>query len=242
MPTADETARYFDENAEALRRGSLIDKWVALAPLFEGVAPGSSVVECGAGTGLYTLPLANSGYSMKAVDLSTSSLAELSAAAERAGVGHLVECLAGDFRTVVPNISEPVDVVTFIKVLHHFPDHDAMRVAVEAAWAALRPGGRIVLFEPNGTSPMWPVVFAIRGRKVWSAERNTFLIHARFFDRVFGGLPGAQVTRGWRYLVPGTIATRARALDRLDRKLVGIPGLRALSANVWYVVEKPMSA
>jgi hypothetical protein len=76
---------------------------------------------------------------------------------------------------------------------------------------------------------------------VWQAERNTFLIHARFFDRVFGALPGARITRGWRYLVPGTIATRATALDQLDRKLVDIPGLRALSANVWYVVEKPAS-
>src|SRR5260221_11208294 len=102
MPTADETARYFDENAEALRRGSLIDKWVALAPLFEGVAPGSTVVECGAGTGLYTLPLANSGYSMKAVDLSTSSLAELNYAAGRAAVGHLAEGRAGAFLPVVP--------------------------------------------------------------------------------------------------------------------------------------------
>jgi SAM-dependent methyltransferase len=176
---------------------------------------------------------------MKAVDLSTSSLAELSDAAQRAGVGHLVECLAGDFRTVVPTITEPVDVVTFIKVLHHFPDHDAMRVAVEAAWEAPRPGGRIVLFEPNSTSPMWPVVFAIRGRKVWIAERNTFLIHARFFDCVFGRLRGAQVTGGWRYLVPGTVVTRSPPLDRLDRTLTGVPSLRALAANLWCVVEKP---
>ncbi len=239
MPTADETARYFDENAEALRRGSLIDKWAALAPLFEGVGAGASVVECGAGTGLYTLPLAEAGYSMKAVDLSTSSLSELTDAAARAGVGHRVECLAGDFRTVVPSITEPVDVVTFIKVLHHFPDHEAISDAIEAAWSALRPGGRIVLFEPNGTSPMWPIVFAIRGRKVWRAERNTFLIHAGFFDRAFDRLRGARVTRGWRYLIPGTIATRAPMLDRIDRALVGVAGLRALSANLWYVVEKP---
>jgi 2-polyprenyl-3-methyl-5-hydroxy-6-metoxy-1,4-benzoquinol methylase len=239
VPSADETARYFDENAEALRRGGLIDKWAALAPLFEGVARGATVVECGAGTGLYTLPLADAGYAMKAVDLSSASLTELTDAAERAGVGRLVECIPGDFRTVVATITEPVDVVTFIKVLHHFPDHEAMRDAIKTAWDALRPGGRIVLFEPNGTSPMWPIVFAIRGRKVWRAERNTFLMHARFFDRTFRGLPGARSTRGYRYLVPGTVATRAAILDRVDRVLVGVPGLRALSANVWYVVEKP---
>src|SRR4051794_12641507 len=238
MPSADETARYFDENAKSLRRTALIDKWVALAPLFEGIEAGSTVLECGAGTGLYTLPLAQAGYSMKAVDLSSSSLGELRDAADRAGVGGRVECLAGDFRTVVPSLPAAVDVVTFIKVLHHFPDHDAMREAVESAWAALRPGGRLVMFEPNGTSPMWPVVFAMRGRTFWRAERNTFLIRARFFDGLFGALRGGRVTRGYRYLIPGTIATRSTALDRLDRAFVTVPGLRALSANVWYVVEK----
>ncbi len=238
MPTADETARYFDENAVALRRAGLVDKWSALAPLFAGVPAGASVVECGAGTGLYTLPLARAGYSMMAVDLSASSLGELRDAADREGVGGLVECLPGDFRTVARELDEPVDVVTFIKVLHHFPDHDAMRDAIASAWAALRPGGRLVLFEPNGTSPMWPVVFAARGRTFWRAERNTFLIHARFFDRVFAALPGNTTTRGYRYLIPGTIATRTPFLDRADRALVTVPGLRALSANLWYVVEK----
>lgn len=238
MPSADETERYFDENAEALRRGALVDKWVALAPLFEGVKHGATVVECGAGTGLYTIPLANAGYSMLAVDLSTSSLAELRDASDRAGVGDLVQCLPGDFRAVVPTLTTPPDVVTFIKVLHHFPDHDAMSEAVEAAWKTLRPGGRIVMFEPNGTSPMWPVVFTIRGRKVWNAERNTFLIRARFFDRLFRGLDKNKTARGYRYLIPGTLATRSPLLDRLDRALVSVPGLRALAANVWYVVEK----
>jgi SAM-dependent methyltransferase len=239
VPTTEETTQYFDAKSIELRRGNLIDKWSALAPLFEGVPSGSRVVECGAGTGLYTLPLARAGYRVTAIDLSHSSLEELQAAASAAGAADRVQCRTGDFSTVASELAGSADVVTFIKVLHHFPDRDAIREAAGVAWRALRDGGRIVVFEPNGSSPMWPVVLGLRGRRVWNAERNTFLIRRRFLDEVFSALPGARVRRGYRYLIPGTVATRAARLDELDRVITSRrSGVRAWSANLWYVVEK----
>jgi 2-polyprenyl-3-methyl-5-hydroxy-6-metoxy-1,4-benzoquinol methylase len=238
MPSVNETVDYFDRKAGDLTRSSLVDKWSALEPLLGDLPPGRAIVECGAGTGLYTIPMARSGHTVRAVDLSASSLAELARSAAEAGLADRVATVHGDFRQVIGEM-DPVDVVTFIKVLHHFPDQPAIAQALEAAWASLAPGGRIVLFEPNGLSPVWPVLFRLRGAEVWEAERNTLLMRAPFLGRVLRSLPGATVRQGYRYLVPGTVATRSALIDRLDRRLVAVPGLRGIACNLWFAAEKP---
>lgn len=91
------------------------------------------------------------------------------------------------------------------------------------------------MFEPNGASPMWPVVYRLRGREEWAEERNLLLIRRK---HLVGSFPdSADITSGFRYLIPGTIATRWSALDSLDRSLVHTP-FKSIAGNVWVVAKK----
>ena len=57
LATLRQTRDYFDAHASDLDRDSLVDKWRAIDPMFQGVRSGGAVLECGAGTGLYTIPM-----------------------------------------------------------------------------------------------------------------------------------------------------------------------------------------
>ena len=220
---------YFDEHAHELRRDVLVDKWRSVAALFEGLGP-SDVVEVGAGTGLYTLPLVAAGHRVTAVDLSAASLDQL--AADVVAAGQLTT-VVGDFLTV--DLPE-TDVVSFIKVLHHLPDRGSIAAAITKAWRLVRPGGRVVIFEPNGLSPVWPVVYRLRGVGRWEEEKNLRLIRYRFIADVLDGL-GATYTSGFRYLIPGTLTTRFPVLDRIDKQLVSSP-IGRVAGNVWFSAVK----
>ena len=201
-------------------------------PLFDGLPAGAHIVEVGAGTGLYTLPLAEVGFRVTAVDLSAGSLDELKKAAEVAGVADRIDVVVGDIRDVVPI---DADCVSFLKVLHHFESADAISETLRAAWSG---ADRLVIFEPNGTNPLWPVRFRIQGREIAHEERNIRLIRARFFDETLRALPNARVMRMYRYLIPGTIAVQSEMLGRIDSALTRIPGLRAVALNIAYRVDR----
>jgi len=223
---------YFDRHASELRRDRLVDKAVAVMPLFDGLAAGAHIVEAGAGTGLYTLPLAQAGFRVTAVDLSAASLDELKKAAEAAGIADRIDVVVGDIRDVVPI---DADCVSFLKVLHHFESADAIGETLRAAWSGV---DRLVIFAPNGANPLWSARFRMQGREIAQAERNIRLIRARFFDEMLHALPGARVMRTYRYLIPGTIAVQSATLGRIDRALTRIPGLRAVALNLAYRVDR----
>ena len=237
MPSSDETSRYFDAHARELRASQLINKWSMLKNFFVDLPAGALVLECGAGTGLYTIELARLGLNVHAVDLSAASLAQLREQAARAGVVDRIRTSVGDFAEAGKR-SEPVDAVTFIKVLHHFPSFEHVNEALTVAWRALKPGGRIVVFEPNGRNPLWGPLFRLRGKKAWHSERNIRLMRPSNFDVALGQLPGANITSGFRYLIPGTFTVRSSTLDRMDRALVKVARLRSAAAFLWYVIEK----
>ncbi|MFK3982814.1 class I SAM-dependent methyltransferase [Micromonospora sp. NPDC050397] len=109
------------------------------APLFDdlagaGATPGSRVLEIGCGTGQATIPLAERGYRLLAVELGP----ELAAVARRnlARFGDSVQVVTGAFeRWPLPD--EPFDVV-FSATAFHWIDPE-VRMAKSAD--ALRPGG-----------------------------------------------------------------------------------------------------
>src|SRR5262245_52787459 len=78
MPSVDDTTAYFDKHAARLKADRLIDKSGALHDLlFRRLKSASRVLEIGAGTGLYTLPLLRAGHRVHAVDLSQASLGQI---------------------------------------------------------------------------------------------------------------------------------------------------------------------
>ncbi|MFE1928952.1 class I SAM-dependent methyltransferase [Streptomyces sp. NPDC059474] len=140
--TPDETrrvhlSRSFDEDAELYDRArpgyppELFDDLMEVA----GTGPGCRVLEVGAGTGKATLPLAERGCRITAVELG----ADMAAVARRNLAGfEAVEIVTADFETW-PLPEEPFDAVVSATAFHWIDP--AVRMAKAAD--ALRPGGAL---------------------------------------------------------------------------------------------------
>lgn len=142
--TPDETrrvrlSRTFDEDAELYDRArpgyppELFDDLAELA----GTGPGCRVLEVGAGTGKATLPLAERGCRITAVELG----ADMAAVARRNLVGFkAVEIVKADFETW-PLPQEPFDAVVSATAFHWIDPAVRMTKAADA----LRPGGALAV-------------------------------------------------------------------------------------------------
>ncbi|ASQ92196.1 class I SAM-dependent methyltransferase [Streptomyces sp. 11-1-2] len=142
--TPDETrrvhlSRIFDEDAELYDRArpgyppELFDDLTEVA----GTGPGCRVLEVGAGTGKATLPLAERGCRITAVELG----ADMAAVARRNLAGfETVEIVTADFETW-PLREEPFDAVVSATAFHWIDP--AVRMAKAAD--ALRPGGALAV-------------------------------------------------------------------------------------------------
>ncbi|AEM84447.1 class I SAM-dependent methyltransferase [Streptomyces violaceusniger] len=132
-------SRIFDEDAELYDRArpgyppELFDDLTEMA----GTGPGRRVLEVGAGTGKATLPLAERGCRITAVELG----ADMAAVARRNLAGfETVEIVTADFETW-PMPEEPFDAVVSATAFHWIDP--AVRL-VKAA-DALRPGGALAV-------------------------------------------------------------------------------------------------
>jgi SAM-dependent methyltransferase len=110
---------------------------------------GGPVVELGVGTGRIAIPIAHQVIHVIGIDSSRAMLDACSRRAEDAGVADRIELRLGDLRS--PPIEEPVSLVIcpFRSYLHLADDGERVE-ALEAAHAALLPGGRLVfdVFAP----------------------------------------------------------------------------------------------
>lgn len=237
MPSIDETTAYFDRRAAELAAPRLVDKWDAVSTLLEGAERSGNLLECGAGTGLYTLRFLQSGFQVTSVDLSEKSLQQVSALAREHQLESRLKTIHGEFVNSLRNSQERYDVIAFIKVLHHFEDESHIAAAIEAAYERLTPSGRIVVFEPNGDSVLWKPMLKAQGAEMWENERNVMLMRRRFFERVIRVLPHATYHIHYRYLIPGSIIKRASWLSVLDRALCRLPFVSKFALNVCILVN-----
>jgi len=131
------------ERIASLRIGEVIAKL--------NLKPGDVVADLGAGTGLFSLPLAKAVTSGRvyAVELDEGFLTQIRDKAKTANVTNVVPVLGKFTDPALP--ARDVDVAFFHDVLHHVENRAAYLKSVAAY---LKPGGRIVVIEFNpGDSP-----------------------------------------------------------------------------------------
>jgi len=242
-----DTKRYFDRIASAREADTWarnVDKWDAIEPLFAAVPPGARVIECGAGTGMYTIHMLQRGLRVTAVDLSEQALQVARQIAASRGVGNNLSTIQGAFERVARQAGQSFDVAAYFKTLHHFPSLVAVRQALAAGFGALKPGGLLLGLEPNGACPLWRPGLLLEGRypsgkgSVWEMERGLLRITERNLARLFRSLPGARWEIRPKYLVPASLGRRIpRLAERLNRFLARTP-LAQYAFNLTFRVWK----
>jgi len=131
------------ERIAGLRTGEVIAKL--------NLKPTDVVADLGAGTGLFSLPLAKAVPTGRvySVELDEGFLAQIRGKAKSENVGNIVPVLGKFTDPSLP--ARDVDVAFFHDVLHHVENRAAYLKSVASY---LKPGGRIVVIEFNpGDSP-----------------------------------------------------------------------------------------
>src|SRR5438128_2622576 len=109
--------------------------------VFPGLAPGTSVVDLGAGFGMHTIPLARRGCSVIAIDSSPILLDELRVHAAGLPVTVFEDDLLS-FQRHLP--STPGVILCMGDTLTHLPQMSSVETLISLAADALSPGGTFV--------------------------------------------------------------------------------------------------
>ncbi|WP_405218263.1 FAD-dependent oxidoreductase [Agrococcus sp. Ld7] len=150
---ADDLAHHLDLGAAVARPATEAALDAAAAAL--GSEP-ARIIDLGAGTGAGSVALARRfpNARVDGIDIAPDLLDRLGSAAAAAGVAERVTAhradLDGDWSSLIP---APVDLIWASLSLHHVDDAQAV---LRQAFAALRPGGVIVVTEMNGTLALEP--------------------------------------------------------------------------------------
>jgi SAM-dependent methyltransferase len=105
--------------------------------------PPGRLVEFGCGVGWLSLFLAERGYEVTGVDISPEAIATARAQSQARGLAN-ARFVVGDYESFKP--AGEYDYVLFYDSLHHAEEEVA---AVRCAYAALRPDGVMIAFEPQ---------------------------------------------------------------------------------------------
>jgi SAM-dependent methyltransferase len=195
------------------------------------LAPGSRVLEMGAGWGNTTLVLAELGHSVTAVDIEPR-FCEL--IRRRAAQRNLpITVVNADFLWV-EEVSERFDAVLFFESFHHSADH--MRL-LRALHQVLTPEGRIFFGgEPITTSLGYPWGLRLDGQSLWSIRKQGWL-ELGFSERYFSE---ALARTGWFARKHGAGATVWQAPRRRERTAYRYVA-KALARTGW-VARKNVAA
>jgi SAM-dependent methyltransferase len=195
------------------------------------LGPGVRCLELGAGTGVFTELLVESGCELVAVELSPDAAARC-----RLRVRERADVVVGNIETGSGLNSVPFDAIVGVSVLHHVD----LPATLANTFAFLRPGGRFAFTEPNIRNPQ---VWAERNIG-WLARRRHVLPHERAFTaqglrRAFehAGLI-VETSEPFEFLHPLTPAPFVSNVCRLERLLERTP-VRQVAGSVQLAGQRP---
>ena len=119
--------------------------WAAVSEIINQSAFGPRVLDLGCGPGWSSIFLAGRGYEVQAMDVSDDMLAIARENAEKYGLK--IDFQQGDMQSAgFHTVKRGFDSVFIMDALHHCADEKAV---LANCWKALRPGGSILIVEPD---------------------------------------------------------------------------------------------
>lgn len=198
-----------------------------------GLRPGKLALEVGCGTGLFLAQVAESGATVRALDLSTHLLAKARA---RLGGRANVALQCGNAEQM-PYPDGTFDAVYGSSVLHHLDLDRALR----EVFRVLRPGGRMVFTEPNILNPQVTVMFKVNATKNYFGVSPDEMAFSRFrAARALreAGFGDGRVTP-FDFLHPSTPASLLGAISRAGELAERVPLVREIAGSLLIRAAKP---
>jgi predicted methyltransferase len=145
------TALAVRDSSQESERSRRRDEWQRPAEVFDalGVKPGHRVADIGCGFGYFTFRLAarvGDEGKVYAVDIDKEAIDKVRERKEREKLAQ-VEPILGQSND--PHLPNDLDAVLIVDSYHEFRDYDRM---MQAAFRALKPGGRLVIIEGEAPS------------------------------------------------------------------------------------------
>ena len=189
-----------------------------------GLAPDVRTLEVGAGTGLFTERLLDSGCDLIALELSDAT-AEIC----RERVAGRAEVVVGNAETGEGLEGREFDAIVGVSVLHHLN----MELCLRNTFSKLRTGGRFAFSEPNMANPQ---VWAMKNvdwvaRKLHETQHET-AFRTGELRRLFENAGfHVDVCEPFDFLHPKTPARLVPAVARFERLLERTP-VRAIAGSI----------
>jgi S-adenosylmethionine-dependent methyltransferase len=117
------------------------------------------ILEIGAATGAYTIPLAKRGYNVTAVDLAPKNINALKKRVTRNKLQKNVQCLVADGRELKGVPGKDFDVVLLMGPLYHLVLKEDREKAVKEAYNRLKMGG-VILSTLVSRYGIWGTIMA----------------------------------------------------------------------------------
>lgn len=105
--------------------------------------PSGKILEIGAATGAYPVPLAKKGYSVTAVDFSPNLMEKCKDRVRELGLRNRITCLVADARDLTQVIDTDYDVVLLLGPLYHLVEEEDRKTALKEVYQRMKPGGVI---------------------------------------------------------------------------------------------------
>jgi len=120
------------------------------------ISPGDNIADIGAGTGFFSIPMAEltgSDGTVYAVDIQPEMLARIQKRAAKAGITNVKLVLATEKSPALP--ANTIDMVLMVDAYHEFA---WPREVMSAVYESLTPGGKVVLIEYRQEDPSVPIL------------------------------------------------------------------------------------
>jgi SAM-dependent methyltransferase len=208
-----EQKRYFDTRRNIrlkVQDTAYIRRHFAEVMDLAALREGEAVCEWGAGLGRFSRLSLARGARLCAIELSPSLADECRAELADAPLARVE---TGDVASVLERLDERFDLMAGFFVLHHLPELDAY---FEAAYAALKPGGRMAFAEPNPWNPLFPIQITFTPGMSWRAEGGIYRLFPDAIRRAALKAGFSRVEIGYYGALPRA-AYNALARVRLER-------------------------
>lgn len=146
-----------------------LDHMIATA----GLSKDQAILDVGCGMGKYTIPLAERGYNVTGLELSPALLDTLN---EKAAGRAEIATHQGDILDPDPALWGQFDRIIGFFVLHHLIDIPAAYVSLAKL---LKPGGKLVILEPNPLCPLYYLQVTLTPSMSWAAEKGILSLKSR---------------------------------------------------------------